>query len=275
MDGNGRWARRRGVPRILGHRAGREAVRDTVRGAVALGVEVLTLYTFSTENWDRPKTEVRALMAFLKRVLREEVKDLDSQNVRLRVIGRTRDLSPDVRDVVDHSVARLAKNDGLLLVLALSYSGRAEILDAVRRLVAEAGSRPVTPLKVDEHVSSPTCRPPGCPTPTCSSAPAESADLELPAVAARLHRAGVRRRAVARPPAQEPVPRGSDFQAANAASASSTEWRVPAHRSQAPAVVLSVVLFVPLLVWLAFLAASGSRRWSRSRSCSACASSIA
>ena len=152
MDGNGRWARRRGVPRILGHRAGREAVRDTVRGAVALGVEVLTLYTFSTENWDRPKTEVKALMAFLKRVLREEVKDLDSQNVRLRVIGRTRDLSPDVRDVVDHAVEKLSKNDGLLLVLALSYSGRAEILDAVRRLVAEAGSRPVAPIKVDEKL---------------------------------------------------------------------------------------------------------------------------
>jgi undecaprenyl diphosphate synthase len=152
MDGNGRWAKRRGVPRILGHRAGREAVRDTVRGAVALGIEVLTLYTFSTENWDRPRTEVQGLMTFLKRVLREEVKDLDAQNVRLRVIGRVRDLAPDVRDVVDHAVTKLADNTGLLLVLALSYSGRAEILDAVRTLVAEAGSRPVTPVKVDEKV---------------------------------------------------------------------------------------------------------------------------
>src|SRR6185503_11093683 len=104
MDGNGRWAARRGVPRLWGHRAGRESVREVVRGAVALGVEALTLYTFSTENWDRPKTEVIGLMAFLKRVLREEVKELDSQNVRLRVIGRARDLSPDVRDAVDHSV---------------------------------------------------------------------------------------------------------------------------------------------------------------------------
>jgi len=152
MDGNGRWAKRRGVPRILGHRAGREAVRDTVRGAVALGIEVLTLYTFSTENWDRPRTEVKALMTFLKRVLKEEVKDLDSQNVRLSVIGRVRDLAPDVRDVVDSSVRQLSHNTGLLLVLALSYSGRAEILDAVRTLVAEAGSRPVTPVKVDEKV---------------------------------------------------------------------------------------------------------------------------
>jgi len=91
-------------------------------------------------------------MTFLKRVLKEEVKDLDSQNVRLSVIGRVRDLSPDVRDVIDHAVDKLAKNTGLLLVLALSYSGRAEILDAVRRLVAEAGSRPVTPFKVDERM---------------------------------------------------------------------------------------------------------------------------
>ena len=150
MDGNGRWAARRGVPRLWGHRAGREAVRDSVKGAVALGVEVLTLYTFSTENWDRPRREVQGLMSFLKRVLREEVADLSRQNVRLGVIGRVRDLDPAVREVVDESIARLSRNDGLLLNLALSYSGRAEILEAVRRLVAEAGSRPVKPLKVDE-----------------------------------------------------------------------------------------------------------------------------
>jgi undecaprenyl diphosphate synthase len=150
MDGNGRWAARRGVPRLWGHRAGRESVREVVRGAVALGVEALTLYTFSTENWDRPKTEVTGLMGFLKRVLREEVKDLDKQNVRLRVIGRTRDLSPDVRDAVGHAVERLEKNTGLVLVLALSYSGRAEIVDAARTLVAEAVSRRVADAKVDE-----------------------------------------------------------------------------------------------------------------------------
>ncbi len=150
MDGNGRWAKARGVPRLLGHHAGREAVRDTVQGAVALGIEVLTLYTFSTENWERPKTEVQGLMSFLKRVLREEMKELHRQNVRLRVIGRARDLSPDVRDVIDAATAKLADNNGLLLCLAISYSGRAEILEAVRRLAAEAGSRPVTPLKVDE-----------------------------------------------------------------------------------------------------------------------------
>jgi undecaprenyl diphosphate synthase len=150
MDGNGRWAARRGVPRLWGHRAGRESVREVVRGAVALGVEALTLYTFSTENWDRPKTEVTGLMGFLKRVLREEVKDLDKQNVRLRVIGRTRDLSPDVRDAVGHAIERLEKNTGLVLVLALSYSGRAEIVDAARTLVAEAVSRRVANAKVDE-----------------------------------------------------------------------------------------------------------------------------
>jgi undecaprenyl diphosphate synthase len=150
MDGNGRWAKQRGVPRLWGHRAGRESVREAVRGAVALGVEALTLYTFSTENWDRPKTEVSGLMGFLKRVLREEVKELDRQNVRLRVIGRTRDLSPDVRDALDHATGRLAKNTGLVLVLALSYSGRAEIVDAARTLVAEAVSRRVQSAKVDE-----------------------------------------------------------------------------------------------------------------------------
>ncbi len=150
MDGNGRWAKARGVPRLLGHHAGREAVRDTVQGAVALGIEVLTLYTFSTENWERPKTEVQGLMTFLKRVLREEIKELHRQNVRLRVIGRARDLSPDVRDVIDASTAKLTNNTGLLLCLAISYSGRAEILEAVRRIAAEAGSRPVAPLKIDE-----------------------------------------------------------------------------------------------------------------------------
>ncbi len=150
MDGNGRWAKQRGVPRLFGHRAGRESVREVVRGAVALGVEALTLYTFSTENWDRPKSEVTGLMGFLKRVLREEVKELAQQNVRLRVIGRVRDLSPDVRDAIDHAVTKLSHNTGLTLVLALSYSGRAEIVDAARTLVAEAASRRVQTVKVDE-----------------------------------------------------------------------------------------------------------------------------
>ena len=97
MDGNGRWAQARGVPRLMGHRAGRESVREAVKGCVALGVEVLTLYTFSTENWKRPAREVKALMAILRQTLREERDELRENNVRLQVIGRADDLPAPVR----------------------------------------------------------------------------------------------------------------------------------------------------------------------------------
>jgi len=137
MDGNGRWAKARGVPRLMGHRAGRESVREAVRGCVALGVEVLTLYTFSTENWNRPPSEVRALMAILRQTLRSERRELRGNNVRLRVIGRADDLPPAVTEAIEETQDYLAGCDGLLLNLALSYSGRAEIVDAVRRLIAD------------------------------------------------------------------------------------------------------------------------------------------
>jgi undecaprenyl diphosphate synthase len=146
MDGNGRWARARGVPRLMGHRAGRESVREAVKGCVALGVEVLTLYTFSTENWNRPPREVKALMTILRQTLRAERRELRRDNVRLQTIGRPRDLPPEVVAAIDETQEYLKGCDGLLLNLALSYSGRAEILDAVRRLLAE---RP-TPSRVDE-----------------------------------------------------------------------------------------------------------------------------
>jgi undecaprenyl diphosphate synthase len=137
MDGNGRWARARGVPRLMGHRAGRESVREAVRGCVALGVEVLTLYTFSTENWNRPPSEVKALMAILRQTLRSERRELRENNVRLRIIGRANDLPPQVLEAIEETQDFLAGCDGLLLNLALSYSGRAEIVDAVRRLIAD------------------------------------------------------------------------------------------------------------------------------------------
>ena len=137
MDGNGRWAKARGVPRLMGHRAGRESVREAVKGCVALGVEVLTLYTFSTENWNRPPGEVRALMAILRQTLRSERRELRGNNVRLRVIGRHDDLPPEVLAAIEETQDYLAGCDGLLLNLALSYSGRAEIVDAVRRLIAD------------------------------------------------------------------------------------------------------------------------------------------
>ena len=137
MDGNGRWAKARGVPRLMGHRAGRESVREVVKGCVALGVDVLTLYTFSTENWNRPRSEIKALMAILRQTLRSERRELRENNVRLRIIGRPGDLPPEVVVAIEETQDHLAGCDGLLLNLALSYSGRAEIVDAVRRLIAE------------------------------------------------------------------------------------------------------------------------------------------
>ena len=147
MDGNGRWAKARGVPRLMGHRAGRESVRDVVKGAVALGTEVLTLYTFSTENWKRPRREVSALMSILRRTLREERKELRESNVRLQVMGRTHDLPPEVVATIVETQDYLSGSDGLLLNLALSYGGRSEIVDAARRLLAD----PIAPSELDEE----------------------------------------------------------------------------------------------------------------------------
>jgi len=141
MDGNGRWAKARGVPRLMGHRAGRESVREAVRGCVALGVEVLTLYTFSTENWNRPRSEVKALMGILRQTLRSERRELRENNVRLRIIGRDGDLPREVTAAIAETQDYLAGCDGLLLNLALSYSGRAEIVDAVRRLIADRATQ--------------------------------------------------------------------------------------------------------------------------------------
>jgi undecaprenyl diphosphate synthase len=150
MDGNGRWARARGVPRLMGHRAGREAVREAVRGCVALGVEVLTLYTFSTENWNRPRREVRALMGILRQTLREERRELRENNVRLEAMGRLADLPAAVAEGIRETRDYLASCDGLLLNLALSYSGRSEIVDAVRGLLEEFRARPFRPEQLDE-----------------------------------------------------------------------------------------------------------------------------
>jgi undecaprenyl diphosphate synthase len=150
MDGNGRWARARGVPRLMGHRAGRESVREVVKGCVALGIEVLTLYTFSIENWSRPRREVQALMAILRRTLREECAELKRQNVRLQVIGRPADLPAPVREAIDETVRDLAGCTGLLLNLALSYSGRTELVDAIARMLRDQQHHPVDPRQVDE-----------------------------------------------------------------------------------------------------------------------------
>jgi len=152
MDGNGRWAQARGVPRLMGHRAGRESVRDVVRGSAALGIEVLTLYTFSTENWNRPRREVQALMSILRQGLLQERGELRERNVRLRVIGRLEELPAPVRATIEQTQDYLAGGTGLLLNLALSYGGRVEIVDAVRRMLADPRLRAIAPRRVDEKL---------------------------------------------------------------------------------------------------------------------------
>jgi undecaprenyl diphosphate synthase len=147
MDGNGRWASRRHLPRVEGHRSGITAVRETVEASARLGIDVLTLYAFSLENWKRPEAEVTTLMALLKRYLRLELKTLLQNNIRFRVIGRARELAPDIQNELAGAVDRTAKNTGLLFNIALNYGGRAEIVDAVRKMI-EAG---VPATEIDER----------------------------------------------------------------------------------------------------------------------------
>ena len=141
MDGNGRWARKRRLPRVAGHRAGVEAVRDTVETSARLGLEVLTLYAFSQENWKRPRTEVAILMELLKEYVRKELDTLLKNNIRFQVIGRHEELPLDVQHELETGIRETAANSGMLFNIALNYGGRAEIVDAARRAIA-AGVRP-------------------------------------------------------------------------------------------------------------------------------------
>jgi undecaprenyl diphosphate synthase len=147
MDGNGRWAGERHLPRVEGHRAGIDAVRDVVESSARLGLEVLTLYAFSVENWKRPATEVGTLMMLLKRYLRLELSTLLKNNIRFHVVGRADDLARDIRDELQAAEAKTAGNSGMLFNIALNYGGRTEIVDAARRAIA-AG---VAPEALDEQ----------------------------------------------------------------------------------------------------------------------------
>ena len=144
MDGNGRWAAQRGQPRIVGHRAGVEAVRAAVDTGARLGLGALTLYAFSTENWKRPRYEVEALMRMLRKYLRLELDEISRQNIRFQTIGRIEVLAPTVRNEIARASERTAANTGMVLSVALNYGGRAEIVDAcraaVRKLSAEGKS---------------------------------------------------------------------------------------------------------------------------------------
>lgn len=154
MDGNGRWAKERGLPRVAGHSGGVESVRDVVEGCGELGVEVLTLYAFSQENWKRPAWEVSALMKLLMRTINSELENLHKQNVRLTTIGHIEHLPADTHKQLLRAVESTKHNTGFHLNLALSYSARTEILDAVKSIVADTQKKIISPSEIDEKVFS-------------------------------------------------------------------------------------------------------------------------
>ena len=154
MDGNGRWAKARGLPRIEGHRQGAESARAIIRAAGELGIKYLTLYAFSAENWNRPKDEVDALMKYLVHYLKTETPELNKNNVRLEVIGQIWRLPENVQEHLRKSIATLSKNNGLTLVMALSYGSRIEIVDAVRSISEEVKKGKLEPADIDEKTIS-------------------------------------------------------------------------------------------------------------------------
>lgn len=154
MDGNGRWAKQRHLPRVEGHRNGVESVRAIVRAAGEVGVKYLTLYAFSVENWNRPKDEVDTLMQYLARFLKNEIGELNKNNVRLAAIGQIYRLPEFVQDQLAKTKAALAKNNGLTLILALSYGGRTEIVEAVRSIGQKIKDGEVEPAEINEALIS-------------------------------------------------------------------------------------------------------------------------
>jgi undecaprenyl diphosphate synthase len=154
MDGNGRWARKRHLPRVEGHRKGAESAKTIIRAAGELGVEFLTLYAFSTENWNRPKSEVNTLMRYLVHYLKQETPDLDRNNVRLEAIGQIDRLPANVRTQLETSRRLLSQNTGLTLILALSYSGRSELVEAVQHIARKVGRGELAPAQITEQTIS-------------------------------------------------------------------------------------------------------------------------
>jgi undecaprenyl diphosphate synthase len=154
MDGNGRWAKQRGLPRVEGHRNGVESVRAVVRAAGEVGIKYLTLYAFSVENWNRPQDEVDTLMKYLARFLKNEIGELTRNNVRLEVIGQIYRLPEFVQEQLKKTQAALAKHNGLTLILALSYGGRQEIVEGVRAIASKVKTGKLEPAEITEQVIS-------------------------------------------------------------------------------------------------------------------------
>ena len=151
MDGNGRWAKKRGKPRIFGHRAGSESVKAIIDTCARLGIKAVTLYAFSTENWKRPKSEISGLMSMLKKVLRRELEEVNSYNIRFQAIGNIAGLSQDVQDELAFATERTKTNTGLVMCVALNYGGRAEIVEAARRAAVDLVSRGESVEKLSEQ----------------------------------------------------------------------------------------------------------------------------
>jgi undecaprenyl diphosphate synthase len=154
MDGNGRWAKERGLPRIAGHNQGVKSVKEIVEACGELGIEALTLYAFSQENWKRPTWEVSALMKLLMRTIHNEIDNLNANNVRVKTIGHIELLPPETLKQVQSAIEITKKNTGLVLNLALSYSARIEIMDAVKKITKEVADRSISPEQIDESLFS-------------------------------------------------------------------------------------------------------------------------
>ncbi len=152
MDGNGRWAKQRSLPRVEGHRQGAESARTIIRTSGELGIKYLTLYAFSAENWNRPKDEVDALMKYLIHYLKTETPELNKNNVRLEVIGQIYRLPENVQEPLKKSIQTLSKNSGLTLVMALSYGSRIEIVDAVRDIAEKVKRGKLDPADINEQI---------------------------------------------------------------------------------------------------------------------------
>ncbi|MFA3782584.1 isoprenyl transferase [Melioribacteraceae bacterium 4301-Me] len=165
MDGNGRWAKKRGLPRVAGHQRGVDSVREAVETCVGLGVKVLTLYTFSTENWKRPNEEVSTLMRLIVKSLQNETDELNSNNIRLTSIGDENSLPAVVQNELNFAIAKTAHNTKMILNLALSYSGRWELTQAVRNITRQVKEGKLKPEDIDENIISNSLSTAGLPDP--------------------------------------------------------------------------------------------------------------
>jgi undecaprenyl diphosphate synthase len=154
MDGNGRWAEKRSLSRIAGHRTGIKRAKEVISSCRELGIEALTIYAFSTENWSRPKREIKALMTLLKRFVRNEGNKLVQNNIRLNIIGNINDLPEDVAEVLNEFIQKTKSNTGMILNTALSYSGRSEIIQAVKKIAGDVKQGKLSTRQINEDIFS-------------------------------------------------------------------------------------------------------------------------